>query len=397
MKTRTIGAGALAAALLAGTAFLAAPAANAAQVIASDQAGVVVAQDQTSMLRAAPSAPRAVTVTAEPGSLVTINAKGAKARTAKANKDGQATFAKLKAGKTYTVSADGQDVVVVPVINVGKASDLTVMTTNKVDTVDLTWQHKATKTRGGNDITYIVTATPADGSEPISIETSELQAELTGLDPTVLYSFSVTPHNAIGDGKASVARMTRSLVDVTGLPLPVAQENADDDAPAPTTPKPTPAPAPKPGPAPAPKPSTRTIWVCPSGYNEVGGVCTQTQDYTFHDEKQTQDYTYTTDRRLEPCSGSDCPGSEYKDFGTDWSGTGCPNGGTLHDGKCLGWTTGQKWVTYQVKDAPPMGWYDDGSQYAHDVQVKDATPAGWSDNGSQWIRTTAKVEKVVPA
>jgi len=397
MKTRTIGAGALAAALLAGTAFLAAPAANAAQVIASDQAGVVVAQDQTSMLRAAPSAPRAVTVTAEPGSLVTINAKGAKARTAKANKDGQATFAKLKAGKTYTVSADGQDVVVVPVINVGKASDLTVMTTNKVDTVDLTWQHKATKTRGGNDITYIVTATPADGSEPISVETSELQAELTGLDPTVLYSFSVTPHNAIGDGKASVARMTRSLVDVTGLPLPVAQENADDDAPAPTTPKPTPAPAPKPGPAPAPKPSTRTIWVCPSGYNEVGGVCTQTQDYTFHDEKQTQDYTYTTDRRLEPCSGSDCPGSEYKDFGTDWSGTGCPNGGTLHDGKCLGWTTGQKWVTYQVKDAPPMGWYDDGSQYAHDVQVKDATPAGWSDNGSQWIRTTAKVEKVVPA
>ena len=44
-----------------------------------------------------------------------------------------------------------------------------------------------------------------------------------------------------------------------------------------------------------------------------------------------------------------------------------------------------------------MGWYDDGTQYAHDIEVKDATPSGWSDNGSQWIRTTAKVAKVVPA
>ena len=67
----------------------------------------------------------------------------------------------------------------------------------------------------------------------------------------------------------------------------------------------------------------------------------------------------------------------------------------MHDGKCLGWTTGQKWVTHQVKDAPPWGWYDDGSQYAMDVQVKDETPSGWSDTGTEWIRTAAKVARTV--
>ena len=429
-KTQKIGA--LAAVLLAGGAFLAAPAANAATLVAADQAsasqtrtsqtGTVIAQDQTSMLQATPSAPRAVTVTTEPGALVTLtarNANKAKPQSKVANKDGQATFTKLNAGTTYTVTANGKSTTVTPVVKVGKASDLKVMTTDQVGTVDLTWAHKSTKARGGNTIGYTVTATPANTPanttsnklEPITIEATTTSAELTGLDPNALYSFSVTPHNAIGEGQPSVARMSRSLADITGItgpatPNPVAQDqdtnNKNDDAtntnttPTPA-PAPAPAPAPKPGPAPAPKPSTKTIYVCPDGWDDVNGVCTQTKSYTFHTEQETQAYTYTQDRRLEPCSGSDCPGSEYKDFGTDWSGTTCPNGGTMHDGKCLGWTTGQKWVTYQVKDAPPMGWYDDGSQYAHDIQVKDATPAGWSDNGSQWIRTTAKVEKVVPA
>ena len=54
-------------------------------------------------------------------------------------------------------------------------------------------------------------------------------------------------------------------------------------------------------------------------------------------------------------------------------------------------------MTRQVKDAPPLGWYDDGSQYATEVQAKDETPSGWSDTGTEWIRTTAKVSKTVPA
>ena len=392
MNTKKIGA--VAAALLISTAVFTAPAANAAEVVATDPAGVVIAQDQTAQLQATPSAPRAVTVTTEPGALVTIDAKGVKPKRAVANKDGQATFTKLKAGKAYTVTADDQDATVVPVVNVGKATDLTVTTTDRVDTVEMTWQHKATKARGGDSIGYTLTATPAssegnntdnntndDAPGPITIEAAGTSAELSGLDPTQLYSFSVTPHNALGDGEPSVARMSRSLADITGLPVPepaASSQTPAQPAPAPQPQaQPTPAPAPKPGPAPAPKPATRTIWVCPDGYSDQGGVCTQTKDYTFHDVTETKPYTYhnefvTTGWRVDPypCSS-----------------------GTMHPDGC--------WVAQgydqQVKDAAPAGWTDNGSAYERTVQEKDQTPAGWSDNGSAWIRTTGKVEKVVPA
>ncbi len=155
-----------------------------------------------------------------------------------ANKDGQATFTKLKAGKDYTVSANNDEATVRPVTKVGKASDLTVMTTDQVGTVDLTWNHKATKARGGDTIGYTITATPADGSEPITMEAATTEAELSGLDPAALYSFSVTPHNALGDGKPSVARMSRSLADITGITGP-PQPDASSQAPA----QPAPAPA----------------------------------------------------------------------------------------------------------------------------------------------------------
>jgi len=386
--------GALAASLLIGSAVLIAPAANASELVATDPSGVVIAQDQTALLQATPSAPRAITVTTQPGTLVTIDAKGVKPRRAVANKDGQVTFAKLKAGKDYTVTTADQEVDVTPVINVGKASDLTVMTTDRVDTVDLTWSHQATKARGGSSVGYTLTATPLTHRnddvtnyanndaqpQPISIEATGSEAEISGLDPLVMYEFSVTPHNALGNGKASTATMTRTLAQITGLPVssgdqaggstPASEAEGNEQAPAP-------APAPKPGPAPAPKPATRTIWVCPEGFGDVNGVCTQTQDYTFHDVTETAPYTYhtefvTTGWRVDPypCSS-----------------------GTMHPDGC--------WVAQgydkQVKDAAPAGWTDNGSAYERTVEQKDDTPAGWSDNGSAWIRTTAKVEKVVPA
>ena len=79
MKTKTFGA--VAASILIGSSVLLAPATNAAPtstVIAVDQSGLVIAQDQTAQLQAVPSAPRAITVTTEPGTLVTVNAKGVK-------------------------------------------------------------------------------------------------------------------------------------------------------------------------------------------------------------------------------------------------------------------------------------------------------------------------------
>ncbi len=189
--TRTKIAG-LAATLLVGAAFLAAPAANAATLVAADQAsmsqnstiqtGTVVAQDQTSMLQATPSAPRAVTVTTEPGALVTLKASKAKPQSKLANKDGQATFTKLTAGTKYTVTANGKSTTVTPVVKVGKASDLTVMTTDQVGTVDLTWNHKATKARGGNTIGYTVTATPANAPA----NTSANSTTNTALEPITI-------------------------------------------------------------------------------------------------------------------------------------------------------------------------------------------------------------------
>lgn len=106
-----------------------------------------------------------------------------------------------------------------------------------------------------------------------------------------------------------------------------------------------------------------------------------TMPYTY----KYLDYTYTKNFEYAPyqyhqeaCWGPGCPGSQYVDFGTDWSGTTCPNGGTMHDGKCLGWTQGGP-IT--VKNAPPAGFYDDGRQYVKETQVKNPPPAGWEDTG----------------
>ena len=99
--------GALAATLLAGAAFLVAPVANATSVsagtvVAADQAGTVIAQDQSAQITATPSAPRAVTVTTEPGALVTLKSTNTKSKKAAkpqikiANKDGQVTGTKTE-------------------------------------------------------------------------------------------------------------------------------------------------------------------------------------------------------------------------------------------------------------------------------------------------------------
>ena len=432
--TRITGAlGALTAGIVAGmivsTSLVSAPAAQAAEsdakITQSSNTGVVIARDQSVPLTAVPTAPRAVTVTTSPNTRVTVKAPRSKTRSAKTNAKGLATFTKLKAGKKYTVTADGESATVVPVLKVGRARDLTIMTTSEPGTITATWAHVASKARGGLTVGYTLTATPVrvavgvttgvavgDPDVPsISVETSSTEAVLRGLDPTVLYSFTVTPHNLLGEGRASAARMDQSLAEISGVAVPATEEAPDDTekeklpvetpeaSPPPARPAPDPRPSPPAAPAPQPtlasKPQTRTVWVCPDTFTDIDGVCTQSMGYTFHDETQTQDYTYTSNRRLEQCYGDGCSGSEYVNSGTNWDGT-CSQG-TLHDGRCHWWTTGHKWVTYQVKDAPPLGWHDDGSQYATEVEVRDETPTGWSDNGSEWIRTTAKVEKVVSA
>ena len=70
------------------------------------------------------------------------------------------------------------------------------------------------------------------------MEAATTEAELSGLDPAALYSFSVTPHNALGDGKPSVARMSRSLADITGITGPAAADPVAQDTEPGTTPPP---------------------------------------------------------------------------------------------------------------------------------------------------------------
>ena len=403
--THRVGAGLVAAAMLS-LPLISAPAFAAPVTTVTQDSGMVVAQDKAQTLAATPTAPGVITVTTEPGATVTLVSQSrskAQAYLQKANRSGKATFTKLVPGVTYQVTStfqgDSDSMKITAVTKPGKASALTVSTTNVPNQLQLAWKQKLTPQMG--DVTYRVQAIPSKSTLPtITKETAKTKFMLTGLNTTTGYTFVVTPHNALADGGSTKATMTRSLDDITGRAATIAEPIAEPKSEPTPEPKVNPAPTPAPAPQPAPRPSgpsTKTIYVCPSGYSESGDLCIQTKAYTFHTETQTQPYTYHSESRVETCAGPDCPGSRYIDFGTDWSGTTCPNGGTMHGGQCLGWTDSTRTVTYQVKDAAPAGWTDNGTAYTQDVQVKDALPAGFTDDGSQWVKTVAKEAKVVPA
>ena len=279
----------------------------------------------------------------------------------------------------------------------GRAFDLTVLTTTDIDTVDLTWSHNVTKTQGGDDITYTVTAVSERDSKALTVNTTEPRATLTGLDSRTLYSFAVTPRYALGDGKSSTARMSGSLIDITGLPAPTvddAPETGSGHAESVATPEPAPTPAPEPRPAPASAPTPvrapafRTIWVCPEGFTGVGGTCTQSREYTFTETTETSPYTdsqtfHQTGWPNGSFTPSPCSYGTYHSNGPQGERCYVVAGPTGH------YTTG--------KDAPPAGWTDDGEQYTKTVSTKDSTQDGFTDNDTEWVRTTDKVDQVVPA
>ena len=412
--TTAFGAGLLALAAATTVAPAAFAASDTAQQ-ATSTAGRIIAQDPSQLLQASPSAPRAITVHAEPGAKVTVqptNGKG-KVRTAKANDDGIAAFKKLAAGREYAVNANGERTTVIPVIAVGAAAGLTARTTDTPTAIDLTWEHRATPARGGESITYRVTATPINPATGKQVPESHIieqtvgttEVTLSGLDPQTVYEFRVTPINALGEGYASVARMSEPLISlVPSASAPITQQ--------PVTPVQPRKPAPNPAPAPAPSPGTRTIWVCPDGFAEVGSSCQKTaaytystQDYTFHDEVQTKAYTFHTE--------TTGPAPIISEFSTE---NVCPSGYNLEDYGAQGKLCRQYGPapTAQVKDAAPSGWTDNGSSYVRTVEVKDnapagftddgtqwikkdAAPSGWSDDGTQYVKTTAKVARTVPA
>ena len=382
-------------AALATATCIASPAAAATsdEKTASLAQGRIIAQDARHLLHAHPSARRAITVRTEPGAKVTVapsQGKG-KTRAKKAGRDGVAIFTKLKAGRQYTVTASDESVSVVPVLVVGPAARLTARTTDMPTVVELTWDHRATARRGGASITYRLTATPItstpgdDDSDLIVLEATATQspALLTGLDPMAIYEFRVTPINALGDGTPSIARMATPL-----------REQEPDTA-TPIDP-PRPAPSRSTGPSssesrtsssPPSSPSgprTRTVWVCPDDYLEVGDQCRKTADYTFttqaytfHDDVQTAPYTFHTVQ-----TG---PAPIISEFSTE---NVCPSGYNLEDYGAQGKICrlyGSP-PTTQVKDPAPAGWTDNGTTYERTVQVQDETPDGFTDDGTQWIK-----------
>ena len=380
---------------------LTSPTAQAQQTDQPTTSEIVIAEDTSRLVTATPSGPRAIDITAAPGTLIRIYGAGQKTRTVRTDRDGHATVKKLTAGKTYRVRTAESSTTVTPINKAGAVRNLRVTTTGDFNTVRLTWRHKAINSRGGAAIAYTVTAEPlssidaaidpvgtSDSDEGVIVEeVATTEANLVGLDPNVRYRFRVAAHNALGHGKASTAVMDRSLSDIDGWRAPVAEQPAETPR-TPTEALPTTPPATRPSTPPAPmsppaatpariaKPTTKTIYVCPDGFTDDDGLCTRTMAYTY----QTQEYTYHqgkigTKQVLSRCS------SGYTDEQGNFHWIEQP-----HD--C--WRTQD--VIGDIKDTTPAGWEDTGSHW----RKRDDTPAEWSDDGSQWVQTAEKIEKVVP-
>jgi hypothetical protein len=275
----------LAAALLAASPAQAAtgdPAASS--IIASDSTAAPVRPARAQVVGVDADIPSGLTITGSQGRPVTLTTRGQKARTAIGRDGAPVVFTRLTPGKTYTVYVGGTKVGTArPVAIPTRAWGLTVSTTGTPGVVSLSWQHTASSQHGR--VTYVVTATPRGtdglpllGGHVVTVTVTRPAAQLTGLDPHLLYTFTVAATNSAGHGEPSTAVVNRTLGDIFGV-----SDIAADPAPAPRV---TPAEPSNPAPAPA-APSTRTIYVCPTGFVDAGEACTDTKAYTFHTETVT--------------------------------------------------------------------------------------------------------------
>ena len=386
-------------------AVLAAPVALASGASAATVTDTVIAADSTSSPAGSPaSTPRpqrvvgieasivnGLVVTGANGAQVTLTARGERPRTLTPRGSAAAVFRQLTPGTSYTVTIGGAKAGTgVPVAAVGPAHGLTVSTTGTADEVLLRWDHTPAKGQGAS-VWFDVVATPittigrTSSASPIS-GTTTAPVTTVALDPTVKYVFTVTPRNSASTGRATVATMTRTLAELggaTAVPTSAAPSPAPASPPA-TSPSPAPAPAPAPGPAPGP--STRTIYVCPTGFTETAaGACEKQTPYTF----TTTAYTYHQE---------DVYGYGQVDWAYSWghcTGAGTSGNWANGDPYCRTAVYGDNALigTRSVKDATPAGATDTGSAWS----TKDPAPAGHTDNGTAWVQTTPKVPTVVPA
>lgn len=330
-----------------------APAATGTVVADTSAPGDVIAATATttpasttpaSGIRVGAPRPRTVVVTGHGGRPVALVREGTEPLRVPRPGRAPATFTGLTAGTTYTVVVGGLRVGTVTALDrPAPVSRIVVHRTPEPGTVQVTWQHRSTRTTGraGFDVTASAPGAPTVRSVVGDVRSTTL----TGLRPDALYTFTVTPRNSAGAGRPTSAVMTRFLGGPTSDPAPAA--------PLPTVPVPPQASAP----APAPAPATRTILVCPAGFTEnASGGCTSRLPYTFHEE----------------AAG---PAPLVSSIETPVAA--CPAGFNLED---------YGWVMYCRTYGPvPMR------------TVKDATPDGYTDTGTAWERTVAKEVVVVPA
>lgn len=356
------------------------PPAAADDLVAADaQAGAVAAANVGPVAGTAPRAmagvPRGIVVTNTHGQPVVLFSKGERIRRQQRLGAASTTITGLTPGRSYTVSVAGRIIgSVVALDRPGPASALSVRTAEQPGSVTLAWQHRATTATGGRRISYEITATSTGAPTLRTTSTGRRSVTLSGLDAASLYSFTVTPRNSAGSGRASRATMTRTLRQITGTSTPVVESVATTA----THVEVTPAPAPSAPPAPAP--ATRTIYACPDGYAENGSLCERKQPYTY----TTLPYTFH-----QEATG---PAPLLDSYET--TADGCPSGYSLEN---------YTWVKYcrrygpaptrTVKDTAPSGCTDTGTAWSR----KDPTPSGFTDDGTQWVKVVAKEAHIVPA
>jgi hypothetical protein len=387
-----------------------APAAQAAQ---TTQVTRVTRVTQTmpsaqSTVQVLTTRPGSLTIIGHRGQPVTVWTKGSQPITKRPHGTSPVTFLGLSSGRAYSVYVGPTMAAVVrTTTTAGAITDVVVKGGPDTSSLDVSWQVKLASGVTAKGMRFLVAAT-SPGAPRVSIEVTGTQhAIITGLRPDAVYAITVTPirGTAAGTAKAwtmattvaqAFAMKARPVEDLSAATAPVAPTSTAPPAPALTrSPSTDPiaqhAATPQPAsPQPA-RPTTKTIYVCPAGYLDVAGRCQQEVAYTFHDVILTSDYTHH---------------QEFIQTGSHLVFSTSPNGGTYYaqnvwnpsDGSAAGfYRMDADGYNVSVKDAPPAGYSDNGSQYSRTVQVKDAMPGGYLDDGSRWIATAPMEAKVVPA
>jgi len=306
-----------------------------------------------------------------------------------------------------------------PVNAPGAAYNLTITSTGKPTSALVSWKYQ--DARGQGIIDYQVSATPVAGQMPTA-RSAEMKRSITSettdvvigdLDPDVLYTFTVTPHNTATNGKASSATLPITLGAAAGqlsaaekaqaveTARVAAQLAAEAAARAAANNRPATAPAGPVTPTGPAAPTTKTIYVCPAGFSERGALCEKTSPYTYRTQVTNIGYSYhnetvsgiRTESRLDGFPNGDgstpCPAG----YGASWGQFGY-NGPVCSRMVDVQVPYSE---TISVKDAPPGGFSDNGANYTKSEQIKNTPPVGYTDNGSTWIAVAAKEAKVVPA